>query len=77
MNNMTVTTGGLADKYTGDYTGFYTKFTPVINLQNTASFAAVNDTGYFLKSTQTVLGNTFDKLTQTFYVEDFDNTPNR
>ena len=75
MNNMSVTTGGLSDKLTGDYTGFYTKFTPVINLQNTASFAAVNDTGYFLKSTQTVLGNTFDKLTQTFYVEDFDNTP--
>ena len=30
MNNLTVTTGGLADKYTGDYTGFYTKFTPVL-----------------------------------------------
>lgn len=75
MNNMTVTTGGLADKYTSDYTGFYTKFTPVITLKNTASFAAVNDTGYFLKSTQSILGNTFDKLTQTFYVEDYDNTP--
>jgi len=75
MNNLTVTTGGLADKYTGDYTGFYTKFTPVITLKNTANFAAVNNLGYYLKSTQTILGNTFDKSTETIFVENFDVTP--
>ena len=75
MNNLTVTTGGLADKYTGDYTGFYTKFTPVITLKNTANFAAVNNLGYYLKSTQTILSNTFDKSTETIFIESFDDTP--